>query len=89
VTKPLKVEQKVEQMFAFLAVDQSGDEGVLAWPLPDGTLLPLLGADMKRMETVRPFAQQIANVRGVPVKLAVFSTREERETLMPSRWPQR
>jgi hypothetical protein len=77
---------RVDQMFAFLAKDITGDEGVIAWPAPDGGIMPLLGADMNRIESVRKLAQQIADARGVDVTLAVFSVREDRETLKPKHY---
>lgn len=74
---------KVERVFAFLGVDDSGDEGVLAWPMPDGSIMPLLGADMTRVDSIRKMAQMVCDARGVDVRLAIFSVREDRETLKP------
>ncbi len=77
---------KVERMFAFVGTDASGHEGVLAAPgSRDGALIlmPLIGADMARIDALRPMAQAIANGRGCDVTLAVFSVREDREVLTP------
>lgn len=79
----------VRQMFAYLGIDANGDEGLIAAPAfvfgfaGDGPV-PLVGADIERMESLRPIAQEIANVRGTAITLAVFSAREDKDMLMPA-----
>ena len=43
--------------------------------------MPLVGADMARVESLRPIAEDIAKVTGKTVKLIVFETRKELEYL--------
>jgi hypothetical protein len=76
------VSLRVDQMFVFLAVDHTGDEGVIAYPMGN-TIMPLLGADMARVDSVRTLAQKIADARGCDITLAVFSVRENREVIRP------
>lgn len=71
---------RIEKMFAFIAEEKPGDEGVIGAVTPQGWL-PLVGADMARVESLRPLAQRIARVTGKPVKLVVFETRKELECL--------
>ncbi len=66
-------------MFAFIALDEDGTEGVVGYPTSQG-MLPLVGADMARVDSLRPYAQQIARSNGVPVTLVRFSVREDIET---------
>ena len=50
----------IEELFAFCAEEAPGDEGVCGWQLDDGSWMPLVGADMKRVESLRPLAKIIA-----------------------------
>lgn len=73
----------VQSIYAFVSKDDSGDEGIVAAPMPNGGILPLLGADMDRIRSLWPYAQMAANMRGHEVKLAIFSVRTDVETLVP------
>lgn len=77
MTKP-----RVDQLFAFLADDDRG-EGLVQWGFPGIGTAPLVGADLARIESLRRFAQAIANERGKPVTLAFFSERRDVETILP------
>ncbi|KKL14353.1 hypothetical protein LCGC14_2516530 [marine sediment metagenome] len=68
---------KITEMFAFVSVDANGDEGVVAMTSPLGMMLPLIGADMARVESLKLHAIKIAEVTGIPVILLKFSVREE------------
>lgn len=74
---------EMNEMFAFVARDESNDEGITVMPI-NGMLVPLLGADMSRIDSLRHFAQIIADWRGVPVQLIRFSQRETLETIYPT-----
>ena len=78
---------RIEEMYAFIA-EESGpdDEGVIAIQSPPGddgkTLwLPLVGADMARVESLRPIAQGIGHQLGKKVTLVHFSNREDLEVI--------
>ncbi|MBA7519920.1 hypothetical protein ES705_12008 [subsurface metagenome] len=64
-------------MYAFVA-EGSGpdDEGVVAMSVGD-VMLPLVGADMARAESLKPIAREIAAETGQKVKLIHFTHREE------------
>lgn len=72
---------RITELFAFVAVDHDGDEGVIGFRHPSGDWLPLVGADMERIESLKPFAMKTAAASGKPVKLLRFKVREEIETL--------
>ena len=71
---------RIEKMFAFIAEGKPEDEGVIATLTPQGWL-PLVGADMARVESLRPIAQRVARAAGKTVKLVVFETRREMEVI--------
>lgn len=78
---------KIEQMYAFVCEDSGpDDEGVIAIQTPpgnDGTTLwlPLVGADMARVESLRSIAQGIGRQIGKTVKLVRFTNREDVEII--------
>ena len=74
---------RIEEMYAFVAEDSGpDDEGVVAMSVRN-VMLPLVGADMKRVESLRPIAKRIAQSTGKPIKLLHFVTRQELETIQP------
>ncbi len=79
---------RINELWAFVAEDTGpDDEGVIATSVPMGggrvAHLPLVGADAKRMVSLKGEAQAFADAMGKPVKLLMFSVRHEVETLMP------
>lgn len=73
--------KRIDELFCF-AVVVDGIEGVPAMP-KGAWLLPLMGADAARIESLRPIAQAIANAKREPVRLLRFSGREELALLTP------
>ena len=67
--------QKIERLYAWVATETDGGEGVCSWLMPDGVHMPLVGADMARIESLAPQAALIARATGYPVRLVEFSTR--------------
>lgn len=64
----------IDTLWAWVSVSEDG-EGILAAPIPGLGNMPLVGADQARMESLRPFAMQCAELFGVGVSLLRFSTR--------------
>lgn len=77
---------KVTELFAFVVVaDQDqDDEGVMAF-LSGNTWLPMVGADMKRIEALRPIADSISRQMGKPYRVVRFRAVEEIELQGPPR----
>lgn len=74
---------RIEKMYAFIAVDPvDGTEGVCSIMM-QGNYMPLVGADMERVDSLKPHAQRIANVSGAEIKLCYFSKRIELEVIKP------
>ena len=68
---------KIEEMYAFIAEDKGpDDEGIVGFMAGTGWL-PMVGADMARVESLKPIARGIANATGTKIKLLRFTQREE------------
>ncbi|MBA7593461.1 hypothetical protein ES703_00381 [subsurface metagenome] len=78
---------RIEEMYAFIVEDSGpGDEGVIGiqtGPGADGQRLwlPLVGADMARVNSLRPIAQGIGRQIGKKVTLVHFSNRQDLEVI--------
>ena len=80
----MRGQKRIERMFAFVVVDEDGSEGVPAMAGPRGEPIPLLGADLARVDALRPVAAVLATMMNKPVKtLCVFSERTEVDTIEP------
>lgn len=68
---------RIEEMFAFV-VEDSGpdDEGIIGMNTGTGWM-PLVGADMARVESLKPIARKIGMAAGKRVKILRFTQREE------------
>ena len=71
---------KITELFAFVVCDANeDDEGVMA--MHDGiTWVPMIGADMDRVDSLRPIADQIAMKTNKPYKILKFRLAEMIET---------
>ncbi len=61
----------VDELFAFIAVDDDGDEGVMAAIMGD-TMMPLIFADLTRLPAFAPIADNIAKAAGMDYTLKHF-----------------
>jgi len=68
---------RIEEMYAFVAEDSGpDDEGVVAMSV-SGVMMPLVGADIVRVESLRPIARSISAQTGKKIKLLHFTQRED------------
>lgn len=77
-------QDKVLSMWAYLAIDADGTEGVVA-AIADGIAMPLVGADLARVTSMEPVAQRVADQTGSTITLAHFSVRTDGKVLRPRR----
>ena len=72
---------RIEEMYAFVA-EASGpdDEGIISMSTDFGWL-PLVGADMARVNSLRPIARGIGRQIGKKVTLVYFSNRQDLEVI--------
>lgn len=73
---------RIDQMYAFVATDKDGTEGIVGAATANGWM-PLVGADMERVDQLRPLVKEIAKATNVTVRLLRFSVREELEVITP------
>ncbi len=68
---------KIDEMYAFV-VEDSGpdDEGILGF-MTNGGWMPMVGADMARVESLKPMARDMATSLGKRVKILKFTKRED------------
>lgn len=74
---------RIASFWAFIVVDDDDTEGVIGMTVPGLGFTPLVGADLARIASLKPYAQQVATDLGKPVTLAHFSVRTDQETLQP------
>lgn len=88
-----KTPLRIDKMFAFVAKDDDGNEGLSGLQVPskqDPNIkewMPLVGADMDRVLDLIPVAQAIANKTGKTIQLVVFENRQELTTFAPAIQP--
>lgn len=66
---------KIERMYAFVAKNEDG-EGVMAFKIKDGWM-PMVGADLKRVESLLPIAEDLSKASGVEFKILQFDNRTD------------
>lgn len=74
-------EFEIEGLWAYIGQHDDG-EGLLAAAI-DGRVVPLIAADLARVEQLRPYAQEAANQSGVAVRLVRFGVRTECDVIEP------
>ncbi len=74
---------KIEVIYAFISIDEGPEgEGIVAALMGD-KWMPLVGADMDRVESLRPLAMEVSRITGKRIVLARFGDREDLEELKP------
>ena len=77
---------RIEEMYAFIAEDTGPDDegivGIQAISREHAPIwLPLVGADMARVDSLRPLAEGIGHQTGKKVTLVHFSNRRDLEII--------
>ena len=76
--------KRIEEMFVYVAEDSEG-EGIAAFGPVEGMMIPLVGADVARSESIRAVAQFVADTSGRTLKILRFTTREQIGVIEPKR----
>lgn len=71
---------RIDTVTGWVVVDEDGTEGIIGMNAGGG-LIPLIGADADRIESFRPYAQEVANRLGKRIELVRWRVREHREWL--------
>jgi len=67
---------KITEMFAFVAEEKPDDEGIMGFMM-NSAWTPLIGADMDRIHSLKPIADEISKATGIPYKLLHFKLEGE------------
>lgn len=65
----------VTELWAWVVTEANGGEGVAACEMPiDGAkfMMPLIGADEERIQSLEPYARLVEQRTGMPVRLKHF-----------------
>lgn len=74
--------RSIDALYAWVATEKDGGEGVCgAFIAGLGGMVPLVGADRERVDSLRPYAELTRKTTGCPVRLVRFSRREDLEAL--------
>lgn len=65
--------QRIEKLYAWVAEEPDGGEGILGSDLPGLGYVPLIGADRARIESYRSIAQAMGDKTGYPIRLKLFA----------------
>jgi hypothetical protein len=72
--------QSIDAIYAWVATEPNGGEGICSAQI--GSLhMPLIGADMDRIKSLRSRAEMVRRITGYPVRLVRFSARDDLEVL--------
>jgi len=72
---------RMDNLWAFAGTDASG-EGICGLPLGD-TMVPMIASDRSRLESLTPYAIEMAKRGGRRITLIRFERREELTTFEP------
>jgi hypothetical protein len=67
---------RIDALWAFISVDDDGNEGLCGYPL-DGMTMPMIAADGDRVASLVGLAERLALMTGKKIKLIKLSAREE------------
>jgi hypothetical protein len=71
----------IDALYAWVVTEPDGGEGLAAINLPQLGWTPLIGADVDRMKSLRPYAEGLHRTSGQPMRLVRYSQREDLEIL--------
>lgn len=74
---------RIEQMYAYVVMDDDDTEGVPAFMARDGMMMPMMGADIAKADMLMGIAQRAATELGKRVTLVCFTNREEVRVIEP------
>lgn len=72
---------RIDEIWAFISIGADGDEAVVASFFPGTGWLPLIAADQRRLDMLRPIAAEAARQSGLCIRLVKFANREILETI--------
>lgn len=89
----MKGQLRIDELYAFIVLDEDGTEGVPAIGMPVSEvgglpmMLPLMGADLARIDSLKAIIRTDPALRGLRITLAKFSQRTNVEVIDRTRDP--
>ena len=71
VKLPNKRYLAITEIYAFVALQQDG-EGIMAFAGINGMMIPMIGADIERVESLKPIADEISATTGIKYEIRYF-----------------
>ena len=66
---------RITEIFAFISKDKDGNEGIMGAMTNEGTMMPLIGADVDRVDSLFPVANKIKEITGIDYEIRYFIQR--------------
>lgn len=63
---------KITELYAFVSVDENGHEGIIAGGTKSGLIMPFIGADIERVNSLIPIADEIIKETGMKYEIRYF-----------------
>lgn len=79
---PDKSYKSIDELYAFVCtggnefLEQQG-EGIMVWKSPSGLPLPMIGADLERVESLKTIAEAMAKANGIKYEIRYFKRVEK------------
>lgn len=70
---------KITELFAFVSRDKKGHEGIMAFLNSNGTMMPMIGADIERVEQLVPVAELVKKKSGMDYEIRYFVQKQPRD----------
>ena len=64
---------RITELYAFVSKDDKGHEGIIGMTLPNGVFMPFIGADVDRVEMLKPLADKICADQKMEYEIRYFS----------------
>jgi len=63
---------RITEIYAFVSKDKDGNEGIMGAMQNNGTMMPLIGADIERVDSLIPIANRIKELTGIDYEIRYF-----------------
>lgn len=81
----MKGQARIDEMWAWIIVDEDNTEGIPAQRGPDGSWMPMVGADADRIKSLRPYVKKVVDLSQRAAELVRFTERTSFGHLRPSK----
>jgi hypothetical protein len=74
---------KITELWALVSQDKKGEEGVCGFHGRDGVFWPMVCADVARLRSYIPIAEEISKESGMKIEVRRFTTMETLTVITP------